>query len=300
MDANVGSISQSNLVLYHELTDNLSRSAFFPFYRNHNVFASISQEAYVWAEVAEATRTVMSIRFKLLPYMYTLFYNAHTKGETVMRALQWEFPTQKSLAGVDNQFMLGPSILVTPVLQPQVSTVKGVLPGSPNTLWYDWYTLKSVVAKPDENITMAAPLGHIPVHIRGGSILPLQQPGNNTATSRKMPYDLLITLDKRGTATGSIYLDDGESLVQEKILYATFSFNDGAFSYKKTGTYMDTNKLASITIAGLTNAPKMVMMGGTTLPSSCHTYKDGTLTITKLDSYFSMGAWYSDWCMTLM
>lgn len=49
-------------------------SAFFPFYRNHNVYASIPQEAYRWAAVAEATRTVMHIRYSLLPYMYTLFY----------------------------------------------------------------------------------------------------------------------------------------------------------------------------------------------------------------------------------
>ena len=61
-------------------------SAFFPFYRNHNVIASIAQEAYVWSSVADATRTVMQIRYSLLPYFYTLFYQAHTAGETVMSA----------------------------------------------------------------------------------------------------------------------------------------------------------------------------------------------------------------------
>ena len=65
-------------------------SAFFPFYRNHNVLSAISQEAYVWESVAEASKTAMQIRYSLLPYMYTLFYYASTTGSTVMRALAWE------------------------------------------------------------------------------------------------------------------------------------------------------------------------------------------------------------------
>lgn len=88
-------------------------SAFFPFYRNHNVLAAISQEAYVWASVAQATKAAMAIRYSLLPYMDTLFYQAHTTGSTVMRALSWQFTTDPTLAAVDNQFLLGPSLMVS-------------------------------------------------------------------------------------------------------------------------------------------------------------------------------------------
>ena len=191
-------------------------SAFFPFYRNHNVIASIAQEAYVWSSVADATRTVMQIRFSLLPYLYTLFYHAHSAGETVMRAVAWEFPNDPQLAGVDNQFMLGSCLLITPVLVPQAETVKTVFPGlADKTIWYDWYTLKTVEAEPGVNTTIEAPLGHIPIFIKGGSILPLQQPGNTTKTSRQNPFSILIALDSQGSASGSLYLDDGESLAQE-------------------------------------------------------------------------------------
>lgn len=69
-------------------------SAFFPFYRNHNVLSALSQEPYRWASVAEASKTAMQIRYSLLPYIYTLFYEAHTTGSTVMRALAWEFPNE--------------------------------------------------------------------------------------------------------------------------------------------------------------------------------------------------------------
>lgn len=65
-------------------------SAFFPFYRNHNVKSTIGQEAFRWSSVAQASRNVMAVRYSLLTYMYTLFYYAHTEGQTVMRALAWE------------------------------------------------------------------------------------------------------------------------------------------------------------------------------------------------------------------
>lgn len=113
-------------------------SAFFPFYRNHNVISSLAQEAYVWSSVADATGTVMQIRYSLLPFFYTLFYHAHAAGETVMRAVAWEFPNDPQLAGVDNQFMLGSCLLVTPVLVPQAETVMTVFPGlAQGTIWYD-------------------------------------------------------------------------------------------------------------------------------------------------------------------
>jgi alpha-glucosidase len=151
-------------------------SAFFPFYRNHNVLSAIPQEAYRWASVIDATKTAMSIRFNLLPYMYTLFHLASTSGSTVMRALAWEFPNDPALAAADRQFMLGPAILVTPVLEPQASSVDGVFPGlGHGVVWYDWYTQSAVPVSGggeySPNVTISAPLGHIPVYIRGGSIL---------------------------------------------------------------------------------------------------------------------------------
>lgn len=189
-------------------------SAFFPFYRNHNVFAAISQEAFRWSSVIEATKITMNIRYSILPYMYTLFYYAHTQTDTVMRALAWEFLNDASLANVGNQFMLGPSLLTTPVLLPNVSTVQGVYPGvGSGTIWYDWYTLQPLDVRPGENKTLSAPLGHINLHVKSGSIIPMQPPGNTTETSRTNPWDLLVTLDRSGEASGSLYLDDGLSLV---------------------------------------------------------------------------------------
>jgi alpha-glucosidase len=183
--------------------------------RNHNNRNTIAQEAYRWAITAESTRRIMNIRYSLIPYTYTLFHQAHEAGETVLRALAWEFPNDSQLAGVETQFMSGPALLVTPVLAPLATTVQGVFPGvAEGTRWYDWYTLEEVKAAPGENKTLEAPLLHQPIHIRGGYIVPIQKAGNTTKTSRLNPWSLIIALDKYGKAEGDLYLDDGINIEQ--------------------------------------------------------------------------------------
>lgn len=195
-------------------------SAFFPFYRNHNILSANSQEAYVWSSVIDASKKAMNIRYQLLPYIYTLFYLAHTSGSTVMRALAWEFPLDPSLASADLQFFLGPAILVTPVLAQGATTVDGVFPGvGKGEVYYDWYNQTAVTAEPGKNTTIEAPLGHIPVYIRGGHVLPIQQPALTTRDSRKNPWGLITALGITNTALGRLYVDDGESQVQNATLY---------------------------------------------------------------------------------
>ena len=167
-------------------------SAFFPFYRNHNVLSAISQEAYVWESVAEASRTAMKIRYSLLPYWYTLFYKASTTGEPTIRPLFYEFPDDESLAEADRQFLVGEGVLVTPVLDQGYTNVSGVFPGT--EVWYDWYTYEP--RQPSGNVTLDAPLGHIPVHIRAGTILPMQAHSFPSCANFRNPDTLQHNVDK--------------------------------------------------------------------------------------------------------
>jgi alpha-glucosidase len=195
-------------------------SAFFPFYRNHNVLSAIPQEPYRWASVIEASKVAMNIRYTLLPYIYTTFYLAHSTGSTVMRALAWEFPNEPLLASTDTQFLLGGSLMVVPVLAQGASTVDGVFPGvGYGEVWYDWYNQSAVTASPGENITIDAPLGHIPVYIRGRSVLPTQQAGLTTKECRANPWSIIAAASLEGTASGQLYVDDGESFAPNATLW---------------------------------------------------------------------------------
>jgi alpha-glucosidase len=189
-------------------------SAFFPFYRNHNVLSALPQEPYRWSAVTDASKAAMKIRYALLPYLYTTFYLSHSTGSTTMRALTWDFPDEPWLAAADRQFLLGDAILVTPCLEQGASTVDGVFPGvGSGTVWYDWYNQTAITGvAAGQNVTIDAPLGHIPVFIKGGNVVPLQEPALTTADVKNSPYSLIIALDGEGKANGGLYIDDGESL----------------------------------------------------------------------------------------
>lgn len=277
-------------------------SAFFPFYRNHNTLGAISQEAYVWSSVIDASKTAMAIRFQLLPYMYTLFYLAHTTGSTVMRALVWEFPNDPSLAGADRQFMLGPSILVTPVLEPGASTVNGVFPGlgtSTGECWYDWYTQAPVPVPSTANTTIDAPLGHIPVYIRGGSVLPTQQPAMVTRDARQTPWSVLVGLSLEGTASGSLYLDDGESVTPKATLFVELAASGGCLYASGRGTYVDSNPLSNVTIMGVMSAPSgNVTLNGMSVGATSYNQTNKVLVVKGLESAtVKTGAWGVDWVL---
>ena len=101
----------------------LALGAFYPFSRSHNSWNNIDQDPAVWAErghpeVTDAARNSLRLRYQLLPYLYTLFYKAHTFGHTVARPLFHEFPEDNNTHAIDEQFMLGPSLLVSPFLYP--------------------------------------------------------------------------------------------------------------------------------------------------------------------------------------
>jgi alpha-glucosidase len=297
-------------------------SAFFPFYRNHNVLKSISQEPYRWAAVADASRTAMGIRYSILPYLYTLMANAHYKGDTVMRALTWEFPEDPSLAAVDAQFMLGPAILVTPCLEQGANTTNGVFPGSGDgERWYDWYNQSAVAVDVGRrvNVSLDTPLGHIPVFARGGYVLPLQQPALTTAIGRRTPWGLLVALDQNLAAQGELYLDDGVSQTPNATTWVTvspeksqlharvtpmlicvqFAAGNNSLVAQVRGNFTDTNALANVTVMGLTSTVFNVSLNCQALQASQWTFDPTAklLKVTRLNELTSTGAWASDWTL---
>jgi alpha-glucosidase (family GH31 glycosyl hydrolase) len=182
--------------------------SFYPFSRNHNAIFNTEQDpGFFGAAVANSTRTALRIRYTLLPYLYTLFYNHNIRGDTVARALWHEFPMDNSTHGIDRQFLWGSGLLVSPVLDEGATSVSAYFPNSP---FYDYYTGAEVSTK-GASVTLPAPLDFIPVHVHGGNILPTQEPARNTELSRNNPFGLIVALSG-GSATGQLYFDDGDTI----------------------------------------------------------------------------------------
>ncbi|ORY93432.1 alpha glucosidase [Syncephalastrum racemosum] len=219
--------------------------AFYPFARNHNAANQTDQEPYLWKSTTEASRIALAIRYSLLPYYYTLFEESHRVGTGVWRPLVFEYPEDKYLTN-DYQVLVGKDLLISPVVTENATKVDAQFPKG---LWYDWYDYESVIHGETEK-TLDAPLTHIPLHIRGGAILPLKTPKYSVQETYETPYSLLIALDENSQAEGRLYIDDGHSLKQEATSDISFSFKDGKLQAKGTFGYKAAEKLEIIKVIG--------------------------------------------------
>mmetsp|Transcript_1630 Transcript_1630/g.5773 ORF Transcript_1630/g.5773 Transcript_1630/m.5773 type:complete len:900 (+) Transcript_1630:70-2769(+) len=186
--------------------------SFYPFSRNHNSIGSTPQEPWAFhsKQHIDVTRKSLEIRYLLLPFFYTLFANSHTYGTPVWQALSWQFADDASTWGLDRQFLVGDALLVSPVLEQGATEVDAYFPAA---LWYDFYTGAALdTSAGGAWETLSAPITHIPVHVRAGHVLPAQMPALTTTASRTLPFVLFIAPDSTGAASGSAFLDDGESL----------------------------------------------------------------------------------------
>lgn len=202
--------------------------AFYPFSRDHANFASPRQELYQWNSVAKSARNALGLRYKLLPYLYTLIYEAHLTGAPVARPIFFSFPEFTPSYGLSTQFLLGPGIMVSPVLEKGATSVKALFPpGS----WYNLFDMtKAVISKDASLITLDAPLNEVNVHVYQGTVLPMQRGGVISKEARQTPFTLVIAFPcgtDRAEAKGKVYVDEDErpemTLVEGEATYVEFS-----------------------------------------------------------------------------
>ncbi|CAN1839572.1 Alpha-xylosidase 1 [Linum perenne] len=184
--------------------------AFYPFTRDHADYYSPRKELYQWESVAESARNALGMRYKLLPYLYTLNYEAHTTGAPIARPLFFSFPSYTNCYGLSTQFLLGSGLMVSPVVEEGKTQVTALFPpGS----WYNMFNVSQAVCSKGEYFTLEAPLHVINVHVYQNTILPMQQGGMVTKDARMTPFSLVVTFPARATsgeAKGFIYLDNDE------------------------------------------------------------------------------------------
>ncbi|CAD7690944.1 unnamed protein product [Nyctereutes procyonoides] len=196
--------------------------AFYPYSRNHNIANTRRQDPASWnSTFSEMSRNILNIRYTLLPYFYTQMHEIHANGGTVIRPLLHEFFNDRITWDIFKQFLWGPAFMVTPVLEPYANTVQGYIP---DARWFDYHTGEDIGVK--GFVSFNAPLYTINLHVRGGHILPCQEPAQNTFHSRQNYMKLIVAADVNQKAQGSLFWDDGESIDSyERGFYFSAQFN---------------------------------------------------------------------------
>ncbi|KAL2853383.1 glycosyl hydrolases family 31-domain-containing protein [Aspergillus pseudoustus] len=199
--------------------------AFYTFYRNHNEITGKPQEYYLWPTVTESATKAIDIRYRLLDYIYTAFHKQSQTGEPFLQPLFYLYPEDESTFSNHLQFFYGDALLISPVTEENSTTVNAYFP---NDIFYDWYTGAALHGKGRTVALTDIGITHIPIHIRGGSIIPVRSSGAMTTTElREKGFQLIVAPGLDGKASGSLYLDDGDSLEQAVTVELEFEYRRG-------------------------------------------------------------------------
>ena len=192
--------SDAELLAHWAATD-----VYFPFVRNHAAKGTIQQEPWSFGEkVEQVYRTAVERRYRLLPYIYTLFEEAATQGQPVMRPAFWADFSDLSLRGEEKAFMLGDDLYIIPRWAKEVNLPKG-----------DWDPLK---LEEKDDLYQAI------VCQRAGSIVPLANLYQNTTEYATDSLTLLVNPAADGTAEGTLYEDEGDGYAYRTGAYNRYEF----------------------------------------------------------------------------
>ena len=195
--------------------------SFYPFSRNHNYNQSPDQDPGVWPSVAYNTRKALLIRYRLLPYLYSLFARHSLSGNPVVKGLWMEFPADQTALTVDEQFLWGSSFMISPAIYQGQTNVTVYFPEG---LWYDYFSRTRVPFASQSLGTLDCPIDCIPLHLRGGSVLAAQKAEVTTKASRRNNFELIVVLDENESARGELFWDDGETKDENLLLFSHLEF----------------------------------------------------------------------------
>jgi alpha-glucosidase len=154
------------------------------------------------------------LRYRLVPYIYSAYYQMYESGMPVMRALVLEYSDDENTYDIDDQYLFGDNLMVCPV------TTKGAatrIVYFPKGEWYDYWTGEKI--KGNQYKLVVTPIEKLPVYAKAGSIIPMQPDMEYIGEKKVDPLTLHIFPGEKGRYT--LYEDDGKSLDYQQGKYAT-------------------------------------------------------------------------------
>jgi alpha-D-xyloside xylohydrolase len=192
--------------------------AFCPIFRVHGTRTTNQNELWSYGQPAQEILTSFdALRYRLLPYIYSVAWQVTNNAYTPMRPLVMDFRADRRAQNVRDEFMFGPAFLVSPVTEPSAITRQVYLPRGP---WYDFWTGHALDG--GRQIEAAAPLERMPLYLRGGSIVPMGPELEYSDQKPEDPIELRVYRGANGDFT--LYEDENDSYNYEKGVYATIPF----------------------------------------------------------------------------
>jgi alpha-glucosidase len=249
-----GSPSPELLVRWNQL------SVFTPFFRNHTAVWTKDQEPWVHGEPYESlNRAAIELRYRMLPYIYTAFWQCAQTGLPMMRPLFLAFPRDDAAHALDDEFLFGDALLVAPVLEEGATGRRVYLPEG---RWYDFWSGQAHDGP--TTVAVDAPLHRLPLFARAGSVVPnwpvMQYVGER-------PPDPLTLHVFPGAGESLLYEDEGDGWAHKRGVFRVSRFAmaataDGwAIRWHREGAFRPPYACVEVVIHGLAACPEVRLDG---------------------------------------
>ena len=173
--------------------------------------------------IEPVARKYAELRYQLLPYTYTLAWEARDQRPAPDRAMWLHYPNDLRARGLGTQFMWGRDLLVAPVFTKGATSREVYLPAGD---WYDWWTNEKT--KGGVTVTRAVDLGTMPLYVRAGAIVPFDPVRQYTSQPVTEPTTLRVYTGADGQYT--LYADDGisQEYIAARGTWIRMTWNDRA------------------------------------------------------------------------
>ncbi len=255
----------------------LQAACLLPFCRSHTSIGSAAQEPWAFGQPYEViNRLTIMLRYRLLPYLYSVFAQAKEYGWPIVRPLFMAEPDNPDIRAIDDCYMVGDALLVAPVLQAGAVRRPVYLPAGQ---WYDFWT--NELLEGGRVVDVPAPLERLPLFVRAGAVIPLWP---------EMQYvnpDAVEALTYRvypGVYESVLYEDEGEGMDYEdgayRWVYITCEWDESKLIINRrvAGRYEPTYKMLRLEVVGFDEEPMQVRVDRQSAP--LWYYDDDLLEVT--------------------
>ncbi len=227
----------------------LQIGALMPFCRTHSAKGTRMQEPWDYGHMyTYINKKFIQLRYKLLPVLYTAFYQSTQTGAPIIRPLVFEYQHDPKTYDINYQFMLGDHLMAAPVIHEDKNSRSLYLPGG---TWYGFFNHKKYQG--GQSITVSAPVqikeiapgdykhpyAGLPLFVQAGAVIPMQEV--QQYIGQKKITNMNLRVYNGGSQTSKLYEDDGK----------TQDYHDGAYRLTKFQTHSSSNHLnVNVTMKG--------------------------------------------------
>jgi len=237
----------------------LQQGVFTPFFRDHTSIRTEYQEPWEFGiQFRNICRSYIELRYRLLPYIYSVFYQCSQTGIPIMRPLFLEFPDDSRCLREETSYLFGDYFYVAPIVQPEMFSRTVYLPPGQ---WINYWTMEKYEGR--KTVTVDAPIDKMPLFVKKGAIIPMQQVMQYSDEEPINP--LTVDIYPAYFSTFTFYEDDGISFNYKKGEFRKVFFKcqetDLAIDFSigaPEGSYVPPKRSIVLKVNGIRNMPEQV------------------------------------------